>query len=227
MARSPLAVEITNTFLRNANADYAPKMAAYMKHKFAFHGIASPLRRELVRECLASCPLQTRGQLLDSIGDLYSGNYREQHYAALDLLWAKRKLLTAEDINLMEELITTHSWWDSVDALAKSVGGHYRIHTSHDLPHIESWMNACNLWLNRVAIIFQLGFGKATDTALLTRAIERHAASGEFFHQKAIGWALRQYSYTNPQFVLDFLDSHTLKPLSVREALKAIKRRDA
>lgn len=42
----------------------------------------------------------------------------------------------------------------------------------------------------------------------------------EFFINKAIGWALREYSKTNKQWIKQFLDEHELSKLSVREAGK-------
>jgi 3-methyladenine DNA glycosylase AlkD len=226
MVSSPLAVEITNAFAQSANAEYAPKMSAYMKHKFPFFGIQTPERRDIVRSCLKLHPITERKQLLSAVQSLYQGANRESHYSALDILWTKRKLLIASDVQLLEELITTHSWWDSIDSIAKSVGEHYKRFQLSDKPKIEEWILSDNLWLNRTAIIFQLSFSDKTDTEILLKAILAHAESNEFFHQKAIGWALRQYSYTNPQFVLDFIDSHKLKPLSVREATKALLRRN-
>ena len=79
-----------------------------------------------------------------------------------------------------------------------------------------------NMWLNRAAIICQLSYRERTNTDLLEMAIVPHLESKEFFHQKAIGWALRQYGKTNPQWVKDFVASHTLKPLSRREALRLL-----
>lgn len=52
--------------------------------------------------------------------------------------------------------------------------------------------------------------------------IGRHQSSKEFFIQKAIGWALREYSKTNPAWVKSFVESQDLAPLSKREALKKI-----
>ncbi|MFY8132369.1 MAG: DNA alkylation repair protein, partial [Bacteroidia bacterium] len=37
---------------------------------------------------------------------------------------------------------------------------------------------------------------------------------------KSIGWALRQYARTSPDWVLDFVEKHPLSNLSKREALK-------
>ena len=77
-------------------------------------------------------------------------------------------------------------------------------------------------WLERTAIIHQLGYKERTDEALLFHVCLTHAASTEFFHRKAIGWALRQYAKVSPDAVRIFVADHVdeLSGLSKREALK-------
>ena len=78
------------------------------------------------------------------------------------------------------------------------------------------------MWLNRSAIIFQLSYKLQTDFDLLKAECEKHKNSDLFFIQKAIGWALREYSRFNPEGVKFFVNSRNLKPLSQREALRNI-----
>ena len=59
--------------------------------------------------------------------------------------------------------------------------------------HIK-WMESDNIWLNRISIIFQLKYKEKTDTKFLEKAILTNANTDEFFINKAIGWALREYS---------------------------------
>lgn len=77
-----------------------------------------------------------------------------------------------------------------------------------------------NYWLQRAAILYQLKYKGKTDEERLYRYILRRANSNEFFIQKAIGWALREYAKTKPDSVKKFVSQTSLKPLSVREALK-------
>ena len=44
--------------------------------------------------------------------------------------------------------------------------------------------------------------------------------SGMELLRKAIGWALRDYARTDPDWVRAFVATHPLSPLSVREATK-------
>ena len=58
------------------------------------------------------------------------------------------------------------------------------------------------------------------DAVLLTDCIEPNTTDRRFWITKAIGWALRDYAYAQPEWVRAFVDSHELAPLSVREATK-------
>ena len=78
------------------------------------------------------------------------------------------------------------------------------------------------MWLNRSALLFQLGYKEHTDETLFYSLCLEHRHSDEFFIQKAIGWALREYGKTNPDSVLNFVRSNTLKPLSEKEAIRNI-----
>ena len=122
-------------------------------------------------------------------------------------------------------MIITKSWWDTVDRIAsRLVGFYFREHKELIEPYTEKWMYYGNMWLQRTALLFQLKYKKETDTDLLFGYIQALAESPEFFIQKAIGWALREYSKTAPKTVKQFVDSTLLAPLSKREALKIINK---
>ena len=76
--------------------------------------------------------------------------------------------------------------------------------------------------MNRSAILFQLNYKQKTKVAFLFSECLNQAHSKEFFIQKAIGWALREYAKTNPEIVRQFVENSNLKPLSTKEALKNI-----
>lgn len=148
---------------------------------------------------------------------------REFQYVATDYLNDMQTYLKKDDINHLKKLITTKSWWDSVDALVKRVG-----YLQTQYPELKEtiieWSVSDNLWLRRVAIIHQLSMKEATDTQLLTRTIMNNLGSNEFFINKAIGWALRDYARINEEWVKNFLRQYQteLAPLSIREASKHI-----
>jgi 3-methyladenine DNA glycosylase AlkD len=85
---------------------------------------------------------------------------------------------------------------------------------------IDVWAISENLWLRRAALLFQLKYKGKTNEEVLYHYIKQNADSKEFFIQKAIGWALREFSKTNPASVKTFIEGTRLASLSVREGSK-------
>jgi len=210
-------------FAQHSDIVQAQKMEAYMKHKFSFFGIPSPLRKQIVRNIIAK-----QGKPADGIAiakSLFSLPQRELHYVGQELLMSYKKQWNENTIEILEELITTNSWWDTVDFLAGSAAGHYfEKWPQHKEATVQRWNGSNNMWLVRSSILFQLKYKDAVDEELLQEMILPHISDKEFFIRKAIGWALRQYSKYSPKYVLDFVINHELQPLSEREALKHINR---
>jgi 3-methyladenine DNA glycosylase AlkD len=128
-----------------------------------------------------------------------------------------------EIIQTFEKMLVNKSWWDSVDFInSELLGRYFKKYPEKIRPVTEGWMASNHIWLQRSCLIFQLNYKKQTDTGLLSEYILRLNDSNEFFIQKAIGWALRQYARTDAAWVKDFVEKTPLKPLSKREALKHI-----
>jgi 3-methyladenine DNA glycosylase AlkD len=205
-------------------AENASVMEAYMKGIAPFFGIKSTERRELLREHIAMHGAPVLDELPAITRAAFACNEREMHYAAIDLLMKHAKKLAPEDLPWIEELITTKSWWDTVDALAiHVVGVILKRHPKVVAKWNRRWITSKDLWLNRTAILFQNRWKSDTDKDLLFANIDRHAAHTDFFIRKAIGWALRELSATDPKAVKEFVKSRSLSPLSEREALRKIK----
>lgn len=205
-----------------ANPTDAKAMAAYMKDHFAFFGVKSGPRREVLKNHVAQHGLP-RPFDPNTLALLWQAPQREMQYCALDLLRKQARKVQRDDIHLIESLITTKSWWDTVDGLASWVCGPYFEKFPEQMaPITGQWAQSDNLWLRRSAIIFQLGYGPKTNGALLFHYIRLNLGSKEFFINKAIGWALRQYARTHAGAVTDFVATTPLAPLSRREALRNV-----
>jgi 3-methyladenine DNA glycosylase AlkD len=127
-----------------------------------------------------------------------------------------------EVLDLWREMIVTGAWWDHVDAVAHRIGALLLAHRDHMTPLIRDWARDPDRWLRRSSIICQLSLKSRTDVALLQEVITVNAADPEFFVRKAIGWALRDYARTDPDWVRALVADQiaVLSPLSRREALK-------
>jgi 3-methyladenine DNA glycosylase AlkD len=89
--------------------------------------------------------------------------------------------------------------------------------------HIGRWRRQENFWLRRTTLLFQLRYKEQTDADLLYALINENLGDSEFFIQKAIGWALREYSKSDPLAVQQFVANSELSGLAHREALKWMK----
>jgi 3-methyladenine DNA glycosylase AlkD len=196
-------------------------MAAYMRHQFPFAGIPTPQRRALQREALRGLAPPTEEQLLQVAWELWGRGEREYQYAAADLVTKFTARCGPTALATIRRLITTKSWWDTVDALAAHGVGPLVMAHPILAGEMDTWVDHEDLWLRRTAILHQLHFKSATDTARLFDYCLRRAHEREFFIRKAIGWALREYSKTDATAVTRFVAEHEgeLSPLSRREAL--------
>jgi 3-methyladenine DNA glycosylase AlkD len=202
-------------------------MAKYMKHEFEFLGIKTPVRRDLLKEFHKQDGFPEITELKEIVLDLWGLPAREYQYFALSLLRKFSQEVPEEFIDLYEYLIITKSWWDSVDGIASwLVGVHFLRFPELKNKYIGKWMTSGNMWLQRTCILFQLGYKDKTDVMLLGQIIMSVADSKEFFLRKAIGWALREYSKTDHQAVINFVENNELSLLSNREAYKWMQKKD-
>ena len=201
----------------------APQMQAYMKSTMPYLGVPVPGVRRIVRAAAKLRPPATTDQLAATAAALWrEASYREERYAATALLDvpAARRLRTTALLPLYCEMITTGAWWDHVDEVAHRIGELLVAHPSEVRPVVRAWARDPDRWLRRASVICQVGLRSATDTELLSDAIVANLGDRDFFLRKAVGWALRDYARTEPDWVRAFVAGHELSPLSRREALK-------
>lgn len=198
------------------------QMEEYMRNMFPYYGIKAPKRKQVLKEWMTSHKDTLKNDVRTAVTQLFSEDYRELHYCALDIAmkFMKKKYII-EDISFIENLLTKNSWWDTVDIAAKHILGNYLLQFPEKTESIvQEYSDSKNMWLNRTAIIYQLGYKEKTNKEILFRECTKHAPSQEFFIQKAIGWALREYGKSNPQAVIQFANATELAPLSKKEALR-------
>ncbi|WP_425467168.1 DNA alkylation repair protein [Pseudalkalibacillus caeni] len=218
--------ELESFFYSHRNDDDAEPMKKYMRDQFEFLGIKTPERKKLLKTFIKEHGMPQENNFNQTIEELWQLPEREYQYIAISLLDKALKKLPVDIILLLEHLIVTKSWWDTIDSIASGlVGEFFRLH-----PHLKDittrrWMDSGNMWLQRTAILFQLSYKTETDSVMLFKYIKESSDSDEFFIQKAIGWALREYSKTEPAMVEKFIEEESLAPLSRREGLKVIKKR--
>ncbi len=214
---------IQDLLVRAGEPARAEQQAAYMRHQFDYCGLGAPQWMALVKSFYATHGMYTGKPLKAFVLLCFDQDYREVHYAGLTMMERMLKLQDRDWIRVLEQCITTRSWWDSVDWLAKLTGIHILRFPELQERYAYAWINGSNMWLQRVAIIHQLSYKENTNEVLLFELIQRSAESREFFIQKACGWALRQYARTRPEEVLAFLRHQPVSKLTYREAVKHLK----
>ncbi len=228
-----LVDEVRRELAARADPTRAPQMQQYMKSAMPYYGVRRPDVRRLTRELYTAHPLTDRASWEATASALFDeATHREERYAALMLLAHRRyvEFLTGPAMPLLEHIIVTGAWWDIVDDVAHRVGAVLLADRAAAEPVIRGWMTSKDRWLRRAAIICQLGHRERTDVVLLADAITAASGEGEFFLRKGIGWALREYARTDPEWVRRFVADHgdgskaSLSALSRREALKHLAR---
>jgi 3-methyladenine DNA glycosylase AlkD len=238
MTAPALLLDIRRRLRAAADPRRAPDMQAYMKSAMPFHGVPTPLRRQITATAWLQHAPAEAVEWRSQVAALWDGaTHREERYAALDwcrLAWRPQQRGMARyafhDLNalpLFEHMIVSGAWWDLVDEIAgHQLGVLLRLHPGPMAAVLRTWAHDTNLWKRRAAIIAQLDLKKGTDTGLLTDCLAPSLLPSpiakEFFIAKAMGWALRQYARTDSVWVQRYLLKHqaVLPALSRREAGK-------
>jgi 3-methyladenine DNA glycosylase AlkD len=221
---------IRRALAERANPERAAGQQAYMRSALPYHGLIMPEVRRVVGELCRRHRLPDAGTWGQAIRDLWDGvTHREQWYAALVLARFRSYASWAQDLGslpLWEHLIRTGAWWDVNDEITQHlIGPMLAAHPEPMTATLRSWATDPDLWIRRAAILAQNGRRSATDVDLLAYCIRAGLEDRDFFSRKAIGWALREYSKTDPQWVTRFVAAHgdRMSGLSRREATRLIR----
>ena len=217
---------IVTALWQRADPSRAPAMQAYMRDQFPFLGVPAPERRAACRDAVRFARTLSENSISDLVRNLFALSEREFHYVACDLVVERARTASPAFLGLHETLLQTKPWWDTVDTLSHGVGTLVIAHPKL-IRVLDRWIEADDRWIVRAALLHQLGAKEQTDAIRLFRYCYRRRADSEFFIRKAIGWALREYSYTDPAAVRAFVDElgDELSGLSRREALRRVERK--
>ena len=215
-------LDLITDFEENRNELLAESMSKYMQDKFRFLGVRGATRTEIYKKYFPDAR-KTKTIDWDFVENCWNKEEREFQYVVVYYLKAMQKFLKREDISRLKYLIVTKSWWDTVDLLAKVIGSLVIRIEGYDQIMLE-WSKDSNIWLKRVAILHQLSLKEKVDKQILERILVGNLGDSEFFINKAIGWALRDYSKYNPEWVREFIKKNkdNMANLSIREASKYI-----
>lgn len=206
--------------IQHKNEEQARQMSKYMLNKFEYIGIKTPERRKIFKNFFKEYKNEEKIDW-EFVNKCWENKYREFQYIAADYLKNMKDKLTRDDIPKLKQLILKKSWWDTIDNLDMTIGA-LALKDSNVNKILLEWSIDENIWLRRIAIDHQLLRKEKTNTELLEKVLENNLGQAEFFINKAIGWALRDYSKTNPKWIKNFIEKNKEKmaKLSIREASK-------
>ena len=206
--------------IQHKNEEQARQMSKYMLNKFEYIGIKTPERRKIFKNFFKEYKNEEKIDW-EFVNKCWENKYREFQYIAADYLKNMKDKLTIDDIPKLKQLILKKSWWDTIDNLDMTIGA-LALKDSNVNKILLEWSIDENVWLRRIAIDHQLLRKEKTNTELLEKVLENNLGQAEFFINKAIGWALRDYSKTNPEWVKNFIEENKEKmaKLSIKEASK-------
>ena len=206
--------------IQHKNEEQAQRMSKYMLNKFEYIGIKTPERRKIFKNFFKEYKNEEKIDW-EFVNKCWENKYREFQYVAADYLKNMKDKLTIDDIPKLKQLILKKSWWDTIDNLDMTIGA-LALKDSNVNKILMEWSLDENIWLRRIAIDHQLLRKEKTDIELLEKILKNNLEQTEFFINKAIGWALRDYSKTNPEWVKTFIEKNreNMAKLSIKEASK-------
>lgn len=212
---------LENEFEKGGNPKLALQQKAYLRNQFEFFGMKATDRREIQKPFLIKAFLPNKTEAVGIIKTLWLKPQREFQYFSQELAFKYARDAEEQDIDLFEFMVVHKSWWDTVDYIAtKLMGNYFKCFPEARRFYVDKWLKSDHLWLQRSGLLFQLKYKDELDTHLLSETITALLGSKEFFINKAIGWILREYSRTNPKWVMEFTEKTALHPLSKREATR-------
>ena len=206
--------------IQHKNEEQAQKMSKYMLNKFEYIGIKTPERREIFKNFFKEYKNEEKIDW-EFVNKCWENKYREFQYVGADYLKNMKDKLTIDDIPKLKQLILKKSWWDTIDNLDMTIGA-LALKDSNVNKILLEWSLDENIWLRRIAIDHQLLRKEKTNTELLEKILKNNLGQAEFFINKAIGWALRDYSKISPEWVKNFIEKNkeNMAKLSIKEASK-------
>tara|TARA_B100000029_G_scaffold512810_1_gene610507 strand:+ start:858 stop:1553 length:696 start_codon:yes stop_codon:yes gene_type:complete len=227
VSKTNLLIELRKEFSKQKNPKIAKEQQRYMKSKMPYYGLQAPQLKKIYSSLFDKYMPTTNQEYRNTILYVFkNAKHREEWYAGLAFANKYQEYIVEENIDLYVEIIRLTQWWDTIDNIAPKLIG-TALADSNNLPiFLNEWIKDENLWIRRTALLTQLKYKERTDFKLLSKLIKQVWHEEEFFIRKAIGWTLRQHSYSSPNEVLNFIEQNrdNLSHLSITEGLKALKR---
>lgn len=215
-------------FIKNSDNQRAYQQQRYMKSQMPYYGVSLPQIRLISKAIFKENAPENINEYRETLLYFFEkAKYREFWYAGTEYANCFKAFIKEENIDIYLKIIRFTAWWDIVDHFAANIVGKALEKGCNTATYAKKFIEDEHMWVRRTGLLMQLKCKEKTDFDLLKELIFAVAHEKDFFIRKAIGWVLRQYSYTNPSQVKNFIEENCkrLSPLSVREGLKVINKK--
>ena len=206
-----------------ATTERAVNEKRYLKSDLEFLGATVGDVRRAVRSLREGHGELDHGELIALAEELWRKPVHERRMATVVLLESNERLLTMDDLEMVERLIRESGNWALVDGLAGKVAGAivWRYRQAGDT--LDRWSRDDDFWLRRASLLaLMITVKKVGDLERFGRFADAMLHEKEFFIRKAIGWVLREASKLHPDEVFAWLAPRTarISGVTIREAVK-------
>jgi 3-methyladenine DNA glycosylase AlkD len=215
------------TALRSiGNPERAASEKAYLKSDLEFAGVSVPVMRAAVASWCKERAGLRRDRLTAMARALWASPLYECRQSAVLVLERNVRLLTLDDVPLIERMLRTARTWALIDGLATNVAGDLAERFDEMGPTLDRWASDPDFWVRRsalLALLKPLRRGEG-DFDRFARYADAMLDEKEFFIRKAIGWVLREVAKRRPELVASWLAPrvHRASGVTVREAVKPL-----
>lgn len=230
LAASDVVAELRATLAACGTRARAAHERAYLKSDLEFLGAPVPAIRRIARDWRRTHADLPRAQLWRTVEALWRTSVHECWQLGTALLELAAPALDSTDLPKIERLLRRGQSWAHIDWLATAVAAPVVWRLPQPLHQLRQWARDESVWMRRTAILCFIPRMRVHPAALpdLLNLVDPMLEEREFFIRKAIGWALREASKTQPRPVKAFVERRLSRTSGVtfREAVKYLADRD-
>lgn len=212
------------------SAGRAVNQKAYLKSDLIFLGADMPAVRGVAKALIRRVRAADEASVRPLVVALWGTGVHELRAVAMFVLEANEGMLGARDIPLVARVLRESRSWAYLDWICFKVAAPMLSRVPQMRRTIPRWARDDDFWMRRAALLTLLpGLKDGTVPFSAFEALAvRMLGEREFFIRKALGWALREVSKSNPAPVAAFLRAHRadVSGLTMREGAKYLPARD-
>lgn len=210
---APTAIGVLNRVRadleRNVEPAYRKKITELVPTGITIIGVRVPTIRKIAQAWHQANKDTTPDAALDLLSSAFKRRCREELLFATVIVSRMKKKLTPAHLMRIDPLIDHIEDWEVCDQLSMNVIGEIVGTDLGETARLEKWAKSKNPWRRRAAIasttaLNQKGRTYAGPTLKVCAYVMTEKDAGV---KKAVGWALREATKSDPKAVYDFLMS--------------------